>query len=51
MKRSRNRKINYETCIQFRISNELKEKMIYKSNGKISEYIRNLIEKDLLKDE
>ena len=47
----RNRKINYETYIQLRISKELKEKIMYKSNGKISEYIRKLIEKDLLKNE
>ena len=40
-------KNNLETVIQFRITNELKDKMILKvGKGKLSDYIRNLIEKD-----
>ena len=40
-------KNNLETVIQFRITNELKEKLILKvGKGKLSDYIRSLIEKD-----
>lgn len=43
----RNRKINYETYIQIRISKKLKEKIELKSKGgNASNYIRKLIEKD-----
>lgn len=37
----------YETRIQFRIPIILKKKAMYKSrNGSLSDYMRNLIEKD-----
>lgn len=45
----RNRKINYETVMQIRISKELKSKVYHRSQelGKgISDYIRDLLEKD-----
>lgn len=45
----RNRKINYETVMQIRISKELKNKVFHRSQelGKgISDYIRDLLEKD-----
>ena len=43
----RNRKINFETYIQIRISKKLKEKIELKSKGgNASNYIRKLIEKD-----
>ena len=39
--------LNYETVMQIRISNELKQKAIYKAKDKkLSDYIRGLIEKD-----
>lgn len=44
---TRNKKNNYETVIYMRISNELKEKAVYKAgNKKLSDYIRKLIEED-----
>ena len=43
----RNRKINYETCMQIRLSKKMKEKIELKcKGGNISNYIRKLIEKD-----
>ena len=43
----RNRKINYDTKIQIRISNNLKEKIELKcKGGNLSNYIRKLVEKD-----
>lgn len=40
-------KNNLGTVIQFRITNELKDKMILKvGKGNLSDYIRSLIEKD-----
>lgn len=50
----RNRKINYETVMQIRISKELKSKVYHRSQelGKgISDYIRDLLEKDCKKEE
>lgn len=47
MGEKRNRKINYETVMQIRISNELKQKAIYRAKDeKLSDYVRGLIEKD-----
>ena len=44
---TRNKKNNYEANLQIRISNELKEKATYKAgNGKLSDYVRKLIEED-----